>query len=298
MREVIKSIKRTPYQSFASFLILFFTLSLSLFFFVLVSFFYGILSYVEAKPQVTVYFQTDTGEADIFKIRDTVASSGKTSSVRYISKKEALEIYQELNKDNPLLLEMVSEEILPASLEIYTKRPEYLSEIAEFLKKQPGVDEVVFQKNIVDTLLSLTNALRRVSMFIFIFLIIITVVVLMTTTAFKIAAKKDELELKRLLGASKFSIRLPFLAEGVFFGFVAGTVAFGLFLAAFFYLQPFLKSYLTGIPNLSFYNLDRFALYVWPPSLNFIVLSYLFVVFFGAAIGLVGNFFASSKYIK
>ena len=69
-----------------------------------------------------------------------------------MSKDEALQIYKDLNKNNPLLLEMVTAEILPASLEVYATKPEYLSEIAEFLKKQQGIDEVVFQKNIVDKL--------------------------------------------------------------------------------------------------------------------------------------------------
>jgi len=116
------------------------------------SFFNGILSYVETRPQVTVYFQDKVEESDIFKIRDEVSATGKTTSIKYVSKDEALQIYKDLNKNNPLLLEMVTAEILPASLEVYATKPEYLSQIAEFLKKQNGIDEVVFQKNIVDKL--------------------------------------------------------------------------------------------------------------------------------------------------
>src|SRR4030066_996098 len=137
MKEILTSIRRTPYQSLSSFLILFFTLFLSLFFFNLTSFFNGILSYVETRPQVTVYFKDATSQEDIFKLRDEISSTGKTLSIKYVSKEEALKIYKELNKNNPLLLEMVTADILPASLEIYASKPEYLSQIAEFLKKQP-----------------------------------------------------------------------------------------------------------------------------------------------------------------
>lgn len=298
MNELLKSIKRMPYQSLASFLILFFTLFLALFFFNLTSFFYGILSYIEAKPQVTVYFQTQTSENDIFKIRDAIIKSGKTATVKYISKEEALKIYQELNKNNPLLLEMVSADILPASLEINAKKPEYLSEIAEYLKKSPGVDEVEFQKNIVDRLLLVTNILRKTSTFIFVFLVLVSFMVLMTTTAFKIALKKDEIELLRLLGASIFDVRKPFLLEGVFFGFCGGTFAWVVFFLAYLYLQPFLRSYLYGIPRLAFYQLSQYNLYVWPPSLHYLVLTYLLTIFFGMLIGLVGNYLSTSKYIK
>lgn len=298
MNELFKSIKRTPYQSLASFLILFFTLFLSLFFFNLTAFFYGILSYIEAKPQVTVYFQTQTSENDIFKIRDTIIKSGKTATVKYISKEEALKIYQELNKTTPLLLEMVSADILPASLEINAKKPEFLAEIDEYLKKQPGVDEVEFQKTIVDRLLTVTNILRRISMFVFIFLIFISFMVLMTTTAFKIALKKDEIELLRLLGASIFDVRKPFLLEGVFFGFCGGTFAWIVFFIIFFYLQPFLNSYLYDIPRLPFYQFSHYNLYVLPPTPHYLVFVYFLTIFFGMLIGFVGNYLSTSKYIK
>lgn len=298
MKDILTSVKRTPYQSLSSFFILFFTLFLSLFFFNLTSFFNGILSYVETRPQVTVYFQSSVTEKEIFKIREEVKSSGKALSINYISKKEALKIYKELNKNNPLLLEMVTADILPASLEVFASKPEFLLEIAEYLKKQPGIDEVVFQRDIIDKLLTLTKSLRRISLFVFFFLILISIVVLMTTTAFKIALKKNEISLLRLLGASTFYIRKPFLFEGVLFGLASATLAFIIFYLAYLYFSPFLHSYLAGIPKLSFYNLGGFAIYVWPPSWQFVVLSYFITVLFGASIGLVGNYIATSKYIK
>lgn len=298
MNEILTSIRRTPYQSLASFLILFFTLFLSLFFFNLTSFFNGILSYVETRPQVTVYFQNQTKEDDIFKIRDEMAASGKTQSIKYVSKQDALKIYRELNKSNPLLLEMVTADILPASLEVFASKPEYLTEFAAYLNKQPGVDEVVFQKDIVEKLLSLTKTMRRLSLFIMLFLLVVAFIVLMTTTAFKIALKKDEIELLRLLGGSTAYIRRPFLMEGVMFGVASGTLAFALFYLIFLYFYPFLSSYLSGIPSLSFYNLGSINLYVWPPSFFFIVTTYVVVVLFGTLIGFVGNYFSTSKYIK
>lgn len=298
MKEILKSIKTTPYQSLASFFILFLTLFLMLFFFNLVSFFYAILSYVETKPQVIVYFQTQTQESDIFKIRETLVNSGKIASVKYVSKDEALKIYRELNKDNPLLLEMVSAEILPPSLEINTKKPEYLAEVAEYLKKQPGVDEVQFQKSIIDRLITLNNILRKIFMFIFVFLVLISFFVLITTTAFKIALKKEEIELLRLLGASKFYVVKPYLLEGIFFGFFAASFAWLVFYIILFYLQPFLNSYLFGIPKLPFFQLGSFGFYVWPPTINYFFFTYFLTVFFGILIALIGNYLSTLKYIK
>lgn len=295
--EFWNSIRRTPYQSLASFLILFFTLLLTLFFFNLTSFFNGILQYVESKPQVTVYFETSTEEKDISTIRKEIQDTGKVQTMKYISKQDALQIYQGLNKDNPLLLEMVSADILPASLEIYAKEPQFLVDIANKLKDKVGVDEVVFQRDIIDKLLTLTTLLRRVSVAILAFLLVIAFIVLMTTAAFKIALKKDEIELLQFLGASKFYVRKPFLFEGLIFGWVSATLAFLIFYGIYFYFAPFLQSYLTGIDKLEFFNLGNYNLYVWPASVNFILLSYGITVTFGMLIGFIGNYLSTSKYI-
>lgn len=298
MRGFITSIKRTPYQSLGSFLILFLTLFLALFFFNIISFFHGVLSYVETRPQVIAYFNVKTKENDIVTLKDQIQKTGKASSVNYVSQGEALKIYRDLNKDNPLLLEMVSANILPASLEVFATKPIYLSEIAEFLRNQPIVDEVNFQKNIVDKLVTLTNILRHVSLALLVLLFVITVTVLITTTAFKISLKREEIEVLQLIGASKGYIRKPFLVEGMLFGIVSGSVAFMTFYAIFLYFQPFLRSYLTGIPKLTIANLATFNIFVFPPSAEFITLSYILIVSFGAAIGLIGNYLATSKYIK
>lgn len=298
MNNIFKSVRRTPYQSLAAFLILFLTLFMALFFFHLTSFFYGFLAYLETKPQVTVYFKTETPESDILKLKSTIVNSGKSLSVKYVSREEALKIYRGLNKDNPLLLEMVSAEILPASLEIYAKKPAYLEEIANFLKKQPGVDEVNFQKNIINQLLSLTAVLRKLSLTIFIFLLVLAIMVLMTMTAFKIALRKDEFELLRYLGASRWYVRRPFLAEGALFGVVSATVAMAVFYGIFLAAEPFLKNYLVGIQPLPFYHLNQFNLFVWPPSLSFIGLAYILTLVFGVGIGVIGNLLSTFKYLK
>lgn len=298
MNSIFTSIKRTPYQSIGSLLILFFTLFLTLFFFNITSFFYGILGYVETRPQVIAYFDVRSEEGDIVKIKQAIEKTGKTTSVKYVSQNEALSLYKKLNSDNPILLEMVSANILPASLEIYATRPEFLSEIAQFLEGQKIVEEVNFQKVIVDRLVALTQTLRYVSIGVFAFLILMTTTVLITTTAFKIAVKKDEIEVLQLIGASKSYIRKPFLSEGILFGWLSGTFAFVVHYLIFFLSLPTLKSYLTGIPQLSFFNLEELGLFVFPPSLQYLALTYVLMVLFGMLIGLFGNFIATSKYIK
>ena len=297
MKEIWTSIRRTPYQSLSAFLILFFTLFLSLMLFVSLTFLYSTLSYLETKPQVTVYFQNKTPENQIFKVRDELMSSGKVLNIKYISKNEAFNIYKQLNKDNPLLLEMVSADILPPSLEIYAKKPVYLPEIAEYLKKQGDIDEVQYEKDIVDKLLVLTNTIRKIALIFFSYLILMSIVVLTTTILFKIALKESEITLLKLIGATNFYIRRPYIMESLFLGIAASVLSFGIFSLLAFYFNPFLQSYLKGISSLSV-NVFNYQLVIWPFNYIFFTIVFVSSSVFGAVIATVASYIATNKYLK
>jgi cell division transport system permease protein len=296
MRDFLISIKRTPFQSAASFLVLFFSLFLTFFLLFSLAFFEGILAYLETRPQIIAYFQPKTNENEIFKIRDELVSSGKVLSIKYTNQKEAFENYKKMNQDNPLLLEMVSADILPPSLEIYAKKPIFLPQIAEYLKKQPSIDEVQFQKDILERLLTLTSILRKVSFSFFGYLFLMTTAVLVALSHFKLALKKEEIELLSLLGASSFYIRKPFLKESVLMAFFTSIFSFALALLLLFYFQPFLNSYLQGITALSV-NVLGFSFNVWPINWVFLLAIFFLTSFFGIVISLFSTFLATSKYL-
>jgi len=297
MNEILKSIKRTPYQSLAGFSVLFFTLFLAILVVFFMSFLYGLLNYVESRPQVTVYFKNETTETEIFTLREELVNSQKVLSVNYVSKNDAFKIYKELNKDNPLLLEMVSADILPASLEIYAKKPEYLPELAKVLTDRPGVDEVNFQKVIVERLISLTNTVKKISLIFFVFLIFNALITLLTIGHFKIALKKDEIELLKLLGATNSYVEKPFVKEGIFFGLMSSIVSFGIFAVSLLYFQPFLNSYMKGVENLSI-SLSTVKLTVWPLNLYFLSTVFFFSALFGIIISVISSILATKKYLK
>lgn len=297
MNQIWTSIRRTPYQSFSAFLILFFTLFLTLILFVSLTFLYGTLNYLETKPQVTVYFQNKTEENQIFKVRDELMSSGKVLSIKYISKNDAYNIYKKLNKDNPLLLEMVSADILPPSLEIYAKKPIFLPEIAEYLKKQGDIDEVQYEKDIIDKLLVLTNTIRMSALIFFSYLILMSIVVLTTMILFKIALKESEITLLKLIGATNFYIRKPYILESLFLGITASILSFGIFSFIVLYFNSFLQSYFNGITNLSV-DIFNYQLTIWPLNYIFFTIVFISISLFGAVIASVASYIATNKYLK
>lgn len=138
-----KHIRRSPYQAIAAIFIMIQTFFvISLFSFVV----FGssrIISYFESTPQINAFFSDDAKQEDIDSLIKTLKESGKVSEVKYISKKEAYDKYKQLNKDDPLLLDLVSEDILPASIEVHTTEIGDLSAIASELKKFSFVSQLV-----------------------------------------------------------------------------------------------------------------------------------------------------------
>lgn len=297
MNNFLLSLKRTPYQTLANILVLFFSLFLISVILIFSSFLNGFLNYVESKPQVTVYFKLNTSEDYIAKIKEEINQMGKAVNIVYIDQKQAFEIYKNLNKDNPLLLEMVSPETMPASLEIYPKKPEYLKEIADSFKNKDNIDEVQYQKDIIEKLLNINKILRIGSLIFVIYLTLMTVLVITTTTWFKISLKKEEIDVLRLLGASNFYIRKPYISENFFLATITSLLVFTLISGVIFYFNPFLKNYFAGVNEL-FINFNNIKLVIWP--INFIFLSLVFVIswLFSVIICLFSTYIATNKYLK
>lgn len=298
MSRTLQSLKRTPYQTAAALLVLYFTLFLIGILMISMTFLYGLLKYVEGQPQVTVYFQVETEEPEILKIQQELEGSEKVSRTEYISKEKAYEIYKELTKDNTLLLEMTSKEILPASLEIYATDPQYLVEIADSLRERQGVDEVQFQEIIVDRLLTLTNAVRNATLILCAFLILMATIVIIATTSFKIALRKEEIEILQLLGASNFFITKPYLKEGFVMGFFASLLSTFSLIGLILFVNPLLQGYLRGIPAINYTFFDAVTLQIWPFNVLFFALAFAITALFGIGIGLFANMLASRRYLS
>lgn len=296
MSNIVNSLRRTPYQTFAALSVLFFTLLLSGLLFISLTFLQGLLNYVETRPRVIVYFQVKADEEQIFAVRDKIKNTNKTSEIKYVSKEAAYEIYKEFTQNDPLLLEMTSAEILPASLEIDATKPEYLPELAEMVKNQPGVDEVQYQKDIIDNLLSLTSKVRKTTGVFFSYLMFMSIIVLTTTLSFKIALKREEIGILRLLGASNMYIRKPFIGESIFLGVLATALANIVLIGTLISMNTFLHEYFAGIPNLMT-SLAGIPLQVWPFNLTFAIATLAVTAIFSLFITLISSFTATNRYL-
>lgn len=280
-----RNIRRTPFQALAAFMVMFLTFLALQAFLIIASGSQIILRYFENKPQVISFFKEGTTSQDVSSIENALRQQNQVTKVKFVSKEAALQIYRDRNKNDPALLELVTANILPASLEVSTQTPQDLQPIADILKREPVVSEVIVPQDVVQTLTSATSVIRVVGGIIVGFLLLFATLVIIMIIGFKIRLKRTEIEIMRLLGASPSFIRNPFILEGIFYG-VAGTLAAWIFsYASLWYFTPFLQGYLGEVKLLPVNPL--FMLVVLGGSLTMAIL-----------VGTIGSFAAVRRYLK
>jgi cell division transport system permease protein len=249
MNTTWKHIRRSPYQAFGAIFVMaqtFFVISVFTFIF------FGsfvVIRYFESLPQLRAFFKDEAKKEEIQSLEAQLKGSGKVADLNYVDKDEAFKRYKVLFKDDPLMLELVTPEILPASFEITTVSLSDQAELAGALKKSPIVQEVDFPKDAVEGFARLTNALRRLGAAMSVILALDSVFLIMLIISMKISQKKEEIEILKLLSATNWYIRWPFVLEGITYGVTGAIIGWVLASSALLYLTPFLKSQLpAGIP--------------------------------------------------
>ncbi len=243
-----QNIRRSPYQAIAAIVIMTLTFLVVSFFVFLIAGSSKIVTFFESKPQVTAFFKNEAKQQDIDSLEKSLKQSEKILSVKFVSKKEALAIYKEQNKNDPLLLDLVTADILPSSLEISTHKIGDLSPISDTLRTSPIVSEVIFQKDVVATLTAWTSALRRIGVAAILILSLVSLFIIVTIIGIKISQKRQDIHIMGLIGATNWYIRWPFIFEGIFYGVVGAFIAWVVSSASLWAATPFLSTFLKGIP--------------------------------------------------
>jgi cell division transport system permease protein len=273
-------IRRSPYQALSAILVLTLT-------FFVISCVTGILyvsesamRYFESKPQVTFFLKDDAKADQVKKIINELKSDAKVAETKYVSKEEALKIYRKQFEKDPLLLEMVTSSILPASIEVSTHKVEDLQMIFDAYKNHPAIEEIVFQKDIVENLSKWTRIVRVVGLSYIGFHLLLSFLVIMTIIGMKIALKREEIEIMQLLGASRSYIRTPFILEGMIYGFVGSLIS-----NVFSIIMVF------SITNL-YYNS------IFVPNISVVIIFMAAMTVFGMVLGWLSSALSVLRFLK
>ena len=187
----------------------------------------ALLAEVESKVEITVYLVTDPDPepTDVENMQNEIMSWSEVKSSTFVSKEDALERLKEDFKDNPEILEGLTGNPLPASFEISLDDPQTVDTVAARFDGDPIVDEVSYGKEIADRIFSFTSQARNFLLIFIVLLGIVAILLISNTIRLSIFARKREVEIMKLVGATNWFIRWPFIIEGITVGFFGALVA-------------------------------------------------------------------------
>ncbi len=291
-------IRRAPFQALAAVFVLTITFFVVTILSVLVYSSGKVLRYFETRPQVIAFLKDDINQDSIDSLKIKIEEDTRVKNVKLITKEEALEIYKNATSDNPLLSELVSPSIFPASLEISLDDLSFAENVIDQLKKEEIVDQVGFTASLggEDTLSDVVRRLQKVTWYIRIggsifagLLVTTSFLVLIVIIGMRMTTRRGEIEVLKLIGATSSFIRSPIVIEALIYVFVGAVSGWVLALVLVLYSTPSLVTYFGEIPILPRDTLDLFALFGFMLGLEIVA---------GLILGLGGSLLAVSRVKK
>ncbi|NCN45790.1 MAG: hypothetical protein COU63_02045 [Candidatus Pacebacteria bacterium CG10_big_fil_rev_8_21_14_0_10_36_11] len=244
LQDALVAIRRSPYQSVLALSMVTVTFFVAYIFSLLAFGTDSILKFFETRPQVIAFFEIQTTADDVEKLASSMKEKSYVTDVKLVTKQQALEFYKQDHKDNPLLLELVTADILPASIEVSGKDVAALNLIQADLKSAKGVEDVVYQEDIVADIQQWTAAVRGVGLVATSILGVVSFLMIMTLMSMKVAAKRNAIAVMKIIGATNWYIAGPFVLEGMLYGFVGSLLGWGAMYAILLYATPWLQNFL------------------------------------------------------
>ncbi|MCQ3811016.1 MAG: ABC transporter permease [Acidimicrobiia bacterium] len=163
-------------------------------------------------------------EADI---RRQLVDSPEVSGFSYVDKDEAYAEVQDLLGDSPELVEVITPQRLPASFRVKPSDtlPERVDELAEAFRSQPGVARVVTASETIRAIEDLSSGLRQRVIIVAIILLVAAAVLILNTIRMALFSRRRDIEVMKLVGATNWFIRVPFMFEGLVQGLIGGVIS-------------------------------------------------------------------------
>ena len=206
------------------------------------------LGALEQKVNVIAYLKDDAPEVEVTRLQERLRTNPLVGDVTYLGKEDAMTRLKEQLADRKELLEMVTGNPLPASVEVRLKDGNRISELAAQLRREGVVEDVTLQQDVVDNLLRITNFARTAGLAMVIGLMGITLFVIVNTIRLAVYARRQEIEIMKLVGATDWFIRWPFVLEGVLCGLLGALLTSALIGAAYGPMQVRFLSLVQFLP--------------------------------------------------
>lgn len=242
------------------------------------------LKNIESQLEIIVYLEDNISQAEINNLKSNIASIDGIKEVKFVSKEEA---YQRLLKDlgeQKDILSAIEKNPLPASLEIQVKDPKVIEQIANRIAEFKKVEEVEYGREIAEKLLNFTYVFRRAGMLVLALLVFASILIISNIIKITVYARRNEIEIMSLSGATSWFIKWPFIIEGFLQGFISSL--FSIIILYYFYIFAVDKVH-QAIPFLPLVvdNMDLLPIGIA-------------IVLLGSLVGILGSMFSVGKYLN
>ena len=262
-------------------------------------FVHGISNYliltVKDKIDITAYFKESALEQAVLDVKSEILKiSPDVKNVQYVSKEEALNEFTQKHKDNIVfsraLTEVGDNPFLPSLNITTTGNPSLYEDISKILQQDRFsdlIEKVDFsqKKDTIEKVFSITRNFNKFGLALGVILMLVAISVVFNTIKLVIDRSKEEIRTMRMVGASNWFVKAPFIIEGAIFGFVSFMVCFLITILSVYFLSPGFASIMPGF-NLFNYFISNFWIIV------FIQLSS------GVGLGTIFSFIAVRKYLS
>lgn len=235
------------------------------------------------RVEIVAYLRDGTDKTTALILKTNFHYIDGVENVEYIPKEEGLKKLEKSLEGQVDLKEVISYNPLPDSLEVKVSEPMKISKVAKEIESFPEVEEVFYGREVLIKLLSITKVVQIAGFVSLVLLGIATLLLIMNTIRLTVFARRKEIKIMQLVGATDWFIRWPFLLEGIFQGFLGAVFSIIILVVSYSYSITHLR---VALPFVSLIY-DKFLL------LN---LSLILVVV-GVFLGALGSLFAVGKFL-
>lgn len=289
---------RNAWLAIAAMAVMVVTLTIVLFSLITNATFANTIAQITDRIDISVYLKDEVKPSEKDQLLKGLRGLPNVKEVKYLSKTDALENYKRQNANNPQLLSAISstDNPLPATILVKPKDLNKIQDIKTYLANDKNnklqSDEPSYsgdRKAAIDKITHATNILRQVGIFAVLIFTVISVLIIFNTIQMAIFNRRDELTIMRLLGASTWYIRGPFVVENIIYGVFSAIMSVVIIKVLFIVASQALQATSLGLLDIN-YASTYFNSHVW------ILLTIQLLV--GILIGAASSVVATQRYLK
>jgi len=252
-----------------------------------------VLSNLQSKIDISVYFKNNVSENQILAIKKNLEKLDEVDSIDYISQDDALAIFKERHNDDKIILQSLEElgyNPLNASLNIKAKNPKSYEGIANYLEKEVSpefIDKINYSQNhlIIERLTKIIDTVRNAGLILALVLSLIAFLVTFNTIRLAIYSNRESIGIMRLVGANSSLIRGPYIVQGFIISLASTILSMIVLVPIVYGVARYVNNFMPEFNIVHFYWSNFFYLF----SIQFLV---------GLVLGIISSIIAIRKYLR